>query len=479
MHGAADALPRCGQRLGQHLLAERRRARSSSMPRGESGLDAEQHAASRCSSLWDDFDEDGDLDLYVVNDFGRNNLYQNDGRGHFEDVAEAAGALDIGAGMGASAARLRPRRRPGLVRHQHVLARAACASPPARTSWAAATRRCSPGTSSTRSGNTLLRNRGDGSFEDVTAAAGVAMGRWAWGGMFTDFNNDGLEDLYVPCGHATQRGAPRDLEVFYWQRVVALSPPDASPKEDYATAFAAMHRMVMYEGFSWSANERNVALPEHGRPAFRLRRRLGRQRPGLAGGLAQRGPDGLGRGRARRRAAQEPQRAAPAPPAQPQRRRGQLDRLRARRHHLQPRRGRGAGRARAGCTEQGGRVLKKRVHAGDGFLAQSSLRLHFGLARPARAASRCAGPGGPARTSASSPRASAGAWSRAAGGPCRSPRACPPPRRWPRSSRRCPPGIRTPSCACRSPRGSRSRPSRSRASPSPDGASATSSARRC
>ncbi len=38
------------------------------------------------ASAWDDFDGDGDLDVYVANDFGRNNLYRND-NGHFVDVA--------------------------------------------------------------------------------------------------------------------------------------------------------------------------------------------------------------------------------------------------------------------------------------------------------------------------------------------------------------------------------------------------------
>ena len=52
-------------------------------------------------------------------------------------------------------------------------------------------------------GNTLMRNRGDGSFADTSRTAGVEMGRWAWGSRFVDFNNDGWEDLVVSNGFVT------------------------------------------------------------------------------------------------------------------------------------------------------------------------------------------------------------------------------------------------------------------------------------
>ena len=52
-------------------------------------------------------------------------------------------------------------------------------------------------------GNTLFRNRGDGTFEDTSEAAGVTQGRWAWGSRFVDFNNDGWQDLVVANGYVT------------------------------------------------------------------------------------------------------------------------------------------------------------------------------------------------------------------------------------------------------------------------------------
>ena len=50
-------------------------------------------------------------------------------------------------------------------------------------------------------GNRMYRNRGDGSFEDVTDDAGVRRGFWGWGSAFADFNNDGHLDLYHVNGY--------------------------------------------------------------------------------------------------------------------------------------------------------------------------------------------------------------------------------------------------------------------------------------
>lgn len=58
------------------------------------------------ASSWEDYDNDGDPDLYVANDYGRNNLYRNDrdedGNHRFVDVAKEAGVEDISAGMSVS-----------------------------------------------------------------------------------------------------------------------------------------------------------------------------------------------------------------------------------------------------------------------------------------------------------------------------------------------------------------------------------------
>ena len=45
--------------------------------------------------------------------------------------------------------------------------------------------------------NQLLRNRGDGRFEDVTKHSGIASGEWAVAGGWFDYDNDGRLDLLV------------------------------------------------------------------------------------------------------------------------------------------------------------------------------------------------------------------------------------------------------------------------------------------
>jgi hypothetical protein len=157
------------------------------------------------AAAWEDFDNDGDQDLYVANDFGRNNLFRNDSSADapkFVDVAAATGAEDSASGMSvswgdsdrdgwmdvyvsnmfsAAGSRITTQAnfKPGL-------------SEPLRRRFQHFAR-----------GNTLLRNRGAEGFEDVSAAAGVTMGRWAWGSNFADLNNDGLEDLLVANGYVT------------------------------------------------------------------------------------------------------------------------------------------------------------------------------------------------------------------------------------------------------------------------------------
>ena len=150
------------------------------------------------AAAWEDYDEDGDPDLYVANDFGRNNLYRNDG-GTFTEVAAEANAEDSASGMSVSWADYD---RDGAMdlyvanmfsaagnrildqdRFDPVL------SDGIRDTYRRFAR-----------GNTLMRNLGTGRFEDVSVDAGVTLGRWAWSSNFADLNNDGWEDLVVLNG---------------------------------------------------------------------------------------------------------------------------------------------------------------------------------------------------------------------------------------------------------------------------------------
>ncbi|HMB51667.1 MAG TPA: VCBS repeat-containing protein, partial [Thermoanaerobaculia bacterium] len=132
-----------------------------------------------------DYDDDGDPDLYVVNDFGRKTLYRNDGDGTFTDVTVATGTLAYGAGMSSSFGDYDNDGRLDLyvahIRSDHAW----FAEPP--TVWRYMANSFRQGVWTTdmplyfeifrqsgfqfvdvfqqmASGNTLLRNRGDGTF---------------------------------------------------------------------------------------------------------------------------------------------------------------------------------------------------------------------------------------------------------------------------------------------------------------------------
>jgi hypothetical protein len=50
--------------------------------------------------------------------------------------------------------------------------------------------------------NMLFRNRGDGTFEEIAAFAGVSASDWSWQPVFIDVDLDGYEDIIIPTGFA-------------------------------------------------------------------------------------------------------------------------------------------------------------------------------------------------------------------------------------------------------------------------------------
>jgi hypothetical protein len=173
----------------------------------EVGLD-ENNRRFSFACAWEDYDNDGDPDLYVANDFGRNNLYRND-RGRFRDVAAAAGVEDIAAGMSVAWADFNRDGRMDLYVSNMF------SSAGGRIAYQ---RNFRPGNARETlgqyqrhaRGNSLFDNQADGTFADVSDAAAVTMGRWAWGSLFSDLDNDGWEDVYVVNGYITSEH-PQDL----------------------------------------------------------------------------------------------------------------------------------------------------------------------------------------------------------------------------------------------------------------------------
>ncbi len=220
----------------------------------EAGLNADNNRYS-FACAWGESGSSGLPDLYVANDFGRGNLYRNNGDGTFTAISSEAHAADVGAGMSACWSDFENDGREDIY---------------VANMWSAAGQRVAQQKSfhdkapeeilalyrQHARGNSLYRNQGDGKFQNIGQQAGVAMGRWSWCSDFWDFDHDGYPDLYVANGYISgpDRG---DLASFFWRQVVGKSPDDATPTSGYEHGWQALNELIRSDS-SWSGYERNV-----------------------------------------------------------------------------------------------------------------------------------------------------------------------------------------------------------------------------
>ena len=115
-----------------------------------------------------DYDGDGRDDIYFCNQLGANALYRNRGDGTFEEATAVAGV--------------------GLGDRVCVAATFADYDNDGDQDLFV---------TSTRGGNVLFRNKGDGTFEDATKQAGLTHVGHSQTAVFFDYDNDGVLDLFV------------------------------------------------------------------------------------------------------------------------------------------------------------------------------------------------------------------------------------------------------------------------------------------
>ena len=124
------------------------------------------------TAAWSDYDNDGDLDLYVGNEttpevYAPCQLFRNDGSGTFRDVATEARVTNERYAKGVVWGDYNGDRWPDLF------------------------------VSNFGQPNRLYHNNGDGSFTDVAIQLGVAQPSRSFPAWFWDYDNDGQLDLYV------------------------------------------------------------------------------------------------------------------------------------------------------------------------------------------------------------------------------------------------------------------------------------------
>ena len=138
------------------------------------------HSGRGFGVITGDYDNDGDLDIFVANDLSPNFLYRNNGDGQFEEIGFLAGVAlsedgTVGNGMGIDLSDYNNDGSLDLVvtNYQSQV-------------------------------NTVYRNDLDGFFTDVSFVSGTGLPSFpllSWGCGFVDVDNDGWRDLFVVNGH--------------------------------------------------------------------------------------------------------------------------------------------------------------------------------------------------------------------------------------------------------------------------------------
>ncbi len=149
-----------------------------------------------------DVNLDGYPDLYIGNDFHENDyLYINQQNGTFEDQSENALMHTSQFSMGVDIADLDNNIFPEIVSldmlpsDYEILKRSE-----GEDSYSIFKYKIQQGYSHQFARNNLQYNNGNGTFSEVGLYANVFAADWSWSALFSDFDNDGLKDLFISNG---------------------------------------------------------------------------------------------------------------------------------------------------------------------------------------------------------------------------------------------------------------------------------------
>lgn len=147
-----------------------------------------------------DYDRDGDLDLYVANDYGSNELFHNQGDGTFVDRAPELGLTDRGNGMGVAWGDLDADGRLDLyvsnmssTAGNRILARLDEEVEPDLFAML----------KKLAAGNSIFLQQADGSWRKLPRELGGVGASWAWAPALADFDLDGRLDVFCTNGFVT------------------------------------------------------------------------------------------------------------------------------------------------------------------------------------------------------------------------------------------------------------------------------------
>ena len=194
---------------------------------------AEEFESFGLSAKFVDLNGDGAPDLYVANDFeDTDQLWVNDGKGNFRLADWRSQRQMSNSAMGIDVADVNGDGLPDLFESDML------SNDPRRLKTQMPTHTSLPKKVGEQElqlqfqRNALFINRGDGTFAEVSNAAGVQASGWSWGSMFLDVDLDGWQDILVANGHPwdimdadVQEGLQNRLNDVPWRRQRWEFPP--------------------------------------------------------------------------------------------------------------------------------------------------------------------------------------------------------------------------------------------------------------